>query len=127
MRECNVDLIVEKIKQRKKELGWSNKELSEKADVSEGTLNKILGTETKDPSISNILKMISALGLSEQYVFSSENVASSVQNELSTNEQQLLDDFRLLNDEGQAAAIGAVKAFTMLDQYKKSDKNVLVG
>lgn len=127
MKECNVELIIEKLKLRKKELGWSNKELSEKADVSEGTLNKILGTETKDPSISNILKMIYALGLSEQYVFSSESAIECTQNKLSINERQLLDDFRLLNDEGQAAAIGAVKAFATLDQYKKSDKNVLAG
>ena len=40
---------------------------------------------------------------------------------LSDSEQQLINDFRTLNNEGQAAAVAAVKGFTMLDQYKKDN------
>ena len=110
--------IILKIKKRKNELGLTNKELSQKSQVSEGTLNKILGTETKDPSIGNILKIIQALGLSENYVFSSEPVSL----DLPPGERQLLEDFRALNEDGQTAALAAVRGFTMVDQYKKCNQ-----
>ena len=111
--------IILKIKKRKNELGLTNKELSQKSQVSEGTLNKILGTETKDPSIGNILKIIQALGLSENYVFSSEPVSL----DLPPGERQLLEDFRALNEDGQTAALAAVRGFTMVDQYKKCNQS----
>lgn len=110
--------IILKIKKRKNELGMTNKELSEKSKVSEGTLNKILGSETKDPSIGNILKIIEALGLSEDYVFSEKTDIFSI----SPAERQLLQDFRALNEDGQTAALAAVHGFTMADQYKKCNE-----
>ena len=68
--ENNFDFeaMIERIKAKKKELGITNKQLSEMSDVSFGTLNKILGSETKEPSINNIIKISVALGLSTDYV-----------------------------------------------------------
>lgn len=68
--ENNFDFeaMIERIKARKKELGLTNKQLSDMSDVSFGTLNKILGSETKEPSINNIIKISVALGLSTDYV-----------------------------------------------------------
>lgn len=112
-----VDAIILKIKKRKNELGLTNKELSQKSQVSEGTLNKILGTETKEPSIGNVLKIIKALGLSENYVFSDNSVTL----DFPPAERQLIADFRKLNENGQIAALAAVHGFTIVDQYKKDN------
>ena len=112
-----VDAIILKIKKRKNELGLTNKELSQKSQVSEGTLNKILGTETKEPSIGNVLKIIKALGLSESYVFSDNSVTL----DFPPAERQLIADFRKLNENGQIAALAAVHGFTIVDQYKKDN------
>lgn len=60
--------MIDRIKERKKELKITNRQLSELSDVSYGTLNKILGSETQEPSITNIIKISQALGLETEYV-----------------------------------------------------------
>lgn len=60
--------MIQRIKEKKKELDLTNKELSDSSGVPFGTLNKILGSETKDPSISNIVKIAIALGVSTEYL-----------------------------------------------------------
>ena len=110
--------IIEKIKRKKVEKGFTNKQLSELSGVSEGTLNKILGTATKDPSIGNILKIIDALGLSENYALS-RGEPSAQTLPLSEDEQELVTAFRTLNDDGQTAALAAVKGFASLGQYTR--------
>lgn len=119
MKECNANLIIEKLKVRKNELGWTNKQLSEKSGVSEGTLNKILGTETKDPSISNILKMIAALGLAQSYVFDCEKPVETLKPQLSLKEQHLLDLFRQLSPTEQGTIIG--RAELLVEQHQEAE------
>lgn len=67
------DEMIERIKARKKEIGLTNKELSELSNVPYGTLNKILGSETKEPSINAIIKISLALGVSINYIINGEN------------------------------------------------------
>ena len=71
------DAMIDRIKQRKKELGMTNKQLSDTSGVSFGTLNKILGSETKEPSINNIIKISSALKLSTEYVITGSEKSNS--------------------------------------------------
>lgn len=66
--EFDFTAMIDRIKHRKKELGYTNKQLSDISGVSFGTLNKILGSETKEPSINNIIRISAALGLSTDYV-----------------------------------------------------------
>ena len=66
--DFDFDSMIDRIKKRKKELGFTNQQLSEVSGVSYGTLNKILGSETKEPSINNIIKISLALGLSTEFV-----------------------------------------------------------
>ena len=80
--DFDFDLMIERIKSRKKELKMTNQQLSEMSGVSYGTLNKILGSETKEPSIGNIIKISAALGLSTEFVITGhEKSTSSVPNE----------------------------------------------
>lgn len=69
----NFDEMIERIKVKKKEIGLTNKELSELSNVPYGTLNKILGSETKEPSINAIIKISLALGVSANYIINGEN------------------------------------------------------
>lgn len=78
--EYNFDAMIERIKCKKKEAGLTNKQLSETAGVPFGTLNKILGSETKEPSINTIIKIALALGVSTEYlIHGTEQSPSSVQ------------------------------------------------
>lgn len=70
--EYDFEEMITRIKIKKKELGLTNKQLSEKADVPYGTLNKILGSETKEPSINAIIKIAVALGVSTEYIINGE-------------------------------------------------------
>lgn len=46
---------LEKLKKRKKELGMTNQELSERSGVPLGTVNKIFSGATKSPQYDTIL------------------------------------------------------------------------
>lgn len=74
--EYNFDEMIRRIKIKKKEAGLTNKQLSELADVPYGTLNKILGSETKEPSINAIIKIAIALGVSTEYIIYGEKEKS---------------------------------------------------
>ena len=60
--------MISRIKSVKEERGYTNESLSELSGVPRGTLNKILGSETKDPQISSIIKIAHALGVSADYI-----------------------------------------------------------
>lgn len=75
--EYNFDEMINRIKSKKKELGLTNKQLSELSDVPYGTLNKILGSETREPSINAIIKISVALGVSTEYIINGIDKKSS--------------------------------------------------
>lgn len=64
----NLEEMISRIKKMKKEEKLSNDTLSSLSGVPKGTLAKILGSETKDPQISNIIKISQALGVSADYI-----------------------------------------------------------
>lgn len=66
--DYNFNDMVERIKTIKREKGLTNAELSNLSDVPYGTLNKILGSETKEPSINSIIKIANALGTTTDYI-----------------------------------------------------------
>lgn len=66
--EYNFQDMIDRIKTQKKLKGVTNKELSESSGVPYGTLNKILGAETKEPSINAIIKIATALDVTADYI-----------------------------------------------------------
>lgn len=116
--EYNFDEMIQRIKAKKKEAGLTNKQLSELADVPYGTLNKILGSETKEPSINAIIKISLALGVPAEYIINGEDKKSSppikderealreVLSDLSDEElielKQIMDYLRWKRKKGQA-------------------------
>lgn len=71
------DEMIDRIKAKKKEAGLTNKQLSELSGVPYGTLNKILGSETREPSINAIIKISLALGVSANYIINGEDKTAS--------------------------------------------------
>lgn len=66
---CNLDEMIDRIKKVKKSKNISNESLSELSGIPKGTLAKILGSETKDPQVSNIVKIAQALEVTTDYIF----------------------------------------------------------
>ncbi len=54
---------IEKIKRRKKELGWTNQRLAEESGVPAGTLNKIFNGTTRYPRDETVSAMVKAMGM----------------------------------------------------------------
>ena len=74
----NLDAMIQCIKDTKKQKNLSNDDLVALSGVPRGTLNKILGSETKDPQISNIIKISKALNVSADYlIFGQDNTKQS--------------------------------------------------
>jgi len=63
MSEYNFDLMINRIKLLKKEKKITNVMLAEISGIPIGTLNKILGSETKEPSVNAIIKIANALNV----------------------------------------------------------------
>lgn len=68
MREFDVAQMIIRIKQLKKQKGLSNEALSDLSGVPKSTLAKIFGSETKDPQISNIIKIIKVLDTTADFL-----------------------------------------------------------
>ena len=54
---------IEKLKRRKKELGWTNQRLAKESGIPAGTINKILNGTTRYPRDETVDAMIRAIGL----------------------------------------------------------------
>lgn len=54
---------MEKLKKRKKELGWTNQKLSEESGIPVGTLNKIFNGATRYPRDKTVEALVRAMGL----------------------------------------------------------------
>ncbi len=96
------DSMINRIKSIKKEKGLTNLKLSELSGVPYGTLNKILGSETKEPSINAIIKIAKALDVSADYIISGKTNVSTEKN-FSLFEQEHIKKYRILDEYGKKA------------------------
>lgn len=110
----DLNLMIERIKNLKKEKKLSNEELSKLSGIPIGTLAKILGSETKDPQISNIIKIAEALNISSDYLIFGESKKTS-----SSDSFRLVSMFENLNKEGQKKVLEYIIDISEMDKYKK--------
>lgn len=113
----NLEDMIERIRELKKANNLSNEALSNLSGVPKGTLAKILGSETKDPQVSNIIKLSQALGASADYVIFGKTETK--------NDDNYIDMFSSLNAEGQKKVVEY-----MLDlgvKYSKNEKTAAKG
>lgn len=97
--------------------GYTLEELGRLVGLKKSAVHKYETGLNVNPGRTLILKLAQVLNVSPCYLLCGET------DEPSGMEEELLLNFRKLNDEGRIAAIGAVKAFTTLDQYL--EKNVI--
>lgn len=104
--------MILRIKSIKKQKKLSNEELSKLSGVPIGTLAKILGSETKDPRISNILEIAKALDVSADYLIFGKDVEVS-------GILPIVQIWNSLNSVGQGKLIQYADDLIKIDEYKK--------
>ena len=98
--EYDFNSMINRIKAVKKEKNITNAKLSEISGVPYGTLNKILGSETKEPSINAIIKISKALGVSTDYIVSGE-IKATPNVQFSSDETNIIKKYRELDIHGR--------------------------
>lgn len=99
-------MSLEIINKRKKELGLTSEELSERSKVPAGTLNKILSGATKDPKIGTLKAIAKVLGLS----LSDFDDTADDENKLSSSEYMIIKKYRHLDSYGVNAVSAVLDA-----------------
>ena len=121
------DLMITRIKDLKKEKKITNSILSELSSIPIGTLNKILGSETKEPSVNAIIRIADALGVSADYLaYGGPKIKDEARDNTATtdnDEKELLATYRELNTDNQSYI--RVRSIELLkDQFaKETEKN----
>lgn len=109
----NLDDMILRIKALKKERKLSNDTLSALSGVPKGTLAKILGSETKDPQISNIIKIAQALGVSADYIIFGEQSINKPSEDfclsLSEAEIRVFSLYKKLSSHDQGRVLGYIE------------------
>lgn len=108
----NLEEMINRIKALKKAQKLSNDALSALSGIPKGTLAKILGSETKDPQISNIIKIAQALGVSADFiVFGKEEPK---------HDDDFFNMFSSLNADGQSKVIEYMRDLINSGNYRSS-------
>ncbi len=98
---------LEKINERKKELGLTTEELSNRSQIPPGTLNKILNGTTKDPKLETLKAIAKVLGLTLNDFDDAMNEGGC---QFSAKETELIKKYRLLDTYGTRAVDSILEA-----------------
>lgn len=92
--------ILEKIKKRKKEKGYTNETLAQKSGIPLSTLNKILSSVIKDPKIGTLIAITDALDIDiNSLIYDNQNIKNKSIIKINNNLEKLADDYDLnIND-----------------------------
>ena len=109
-------MTIEEMKQRKREFGYSVKELAELSDVPAGTIQKILSGETKAPRRDTLVKLEHVLGTAEAgkstaaypEASSSVQIVKEAKPAYKTDGQYTLEDYLALPDDQRVELIDGV-------------------
>lgn len=108
----NLEEMINRIKTLKKAQKLSNDALSALSGIPKGTLAKILGSETKDPQISNIIKIAQALGVSADFIIFGK--------EEPKHDDGFFNMFSALNADGQSKVIEYMRDLINSGNYRSS-------
>ena len=104
------------------------RELSRQAGVPAQTIYSIIRRDNLKANLEDLYKLSQCLGVTLDYfcqefmqIKKSPVPAEAVAEELKSDEQDLINNYRELNDDGKIAAHDSVEALTCLPKYKKSD------
>ena len=113
---------LEKIAERKKELGLTTEELSNKSGIPVGTLNKILNGTTTDPKLETVKALSRVLGLKLD-CFVDNDSDSQMTIEFNDADEsfikRILSYYEKLNSIGRAEALNRLQEMLQIDKYTK--------
>lgn len=104
------------------ESGMTQEELGKKVGLKKEAIYKYEKGIVVNPKRSLIAKLAHTFCVSPSYILGIEDA----QEEHSSEEAQLIAEFRKLNDEGRKAALGVVHAYTLMDPYIKKEGSDIV-
>ncbi len=92
-----VNTWLQRIKEKKRAMGMTNEELSEKTGIPQGTLNKILTGVSDDPKLSTLTALARVFDVSIDYIVYGDGEALH----LSKTEEELIRSYRALDKTGR--------------------------
>lgn len=111
--------IVERIKQKCKEMNTSMNALEKELGFGNGTIRL---WDVKEPGSSKVILVAERLGLSLDWLLTGKEAA-----ELSPDEQQLVDYYRNTNYTGRLATMGTAKMNSELMPTEQQSSNSKIG
>lgn len=111
----------------RKQSGMTIDELAAKSGVPKGTLNKIIGGVTKAPTLDNMKSIAKALGKTladfDESPIETKNSPSTAEAE--PGEEQLVNLYRKLNEEGKEKLVDYADDLVSSGKYIKTSTNQL--
>lgn len=89
------------LRNMKKSSGKTSQMISEETGIPKSTIDKLLIGRTKDPALSMVRSIVHCLGYTLDDLDDTKKDAPTVSSEDDTNKQKLINNYDLLNNEGQ--------------------------
>lgn len=117
----------ERLKNMKRQSGLTTKEIALQSGLPEPTLEKIFSGQTKDPKLNTIRTVVHFLGytlddLDPIEIENSPAPANAETRELNKEEQELVHNYRALNDEGQDKLLDYSDDLVSSGKYTKNNQ-----
>lgn len=87
-------------------------ELAEKIGVTQAAVSNIVTTSTRKPSAPTLLRMAAALQASAEWIITGDGDPFEINIVSAESEKELIESFRNMNHQAQAALIAAAKAMS---------------
>lgn len=121
----------ERIKERRKALGYTQEDLAEKLGLQKSAIAKYENGRVQNIKRSTILKMSTILECTPSYLMGwNESSDTAAADALSSDERALLSDYQKLNELGKEKARIDVADLTEIPKYtekERSDSGVIAG
>lgn len=111
-----MSVVGENIKQAREKMGLSQNQLAKKAGIAQPTLSAI-EKQTKNPSIDTVLLLASALNRTVGQLVGEES--NQIEEPFLTDEIQMLDLFRQLNETGKSRALDQLRILLSYPDMRK--------
>lgn len=111
------------MRERRKELGLTMKEIADKIGVQEATYQRYESGVVKNIPYDKITAIADILNCRPQDLLNNGKDEDNII--LTDIEKKLIDDFRSLNEEGQEVVLNMIDGIIVTGKYKKSSENEL--
>lgn len=117
------NLIIQRLQQRRKELGLSYQELSERTGLSKSTLQRYETGDIMNIPLSKIDILAKALQISPKYIMGWQDNLNplTISFSLTIKEKEIIKEYRSLNEEGKEKIIDYIDDLVTSGKYSALD------